>query len=80
MKMLLRRMKRWRRERGRRGSTKRGGHRAARFPFHVPRLVLGGDWYSRDLAEAALAHSLRDKTEAAYRRGDALEKRRKDDG
>ncbi len=33
--------------------------------------------YPRDLAEAALAHTLRDKTEAAYRRGDALEKRRK---
>jgi integrase len=33
--------------------------------------------YPRDLAEAALAHALRDKTEAAYRRGDALEKRRK---
>ena len=33
--------------------------------------------YPRDLAEAALAHALHDKTEAAYRRGDALEKRRK---
>jgi integrase len=33
--------------------------------------------HPRDLAEAALAHALRDKTEAAYRRGDALEKRRK---
>jgi len=33
--------------------------------------------YPRDVAEAALAHALRDKTEAAYRRGDALEKRRK---
>jgi len=33
--------------------------------------------YPRDLAEAALAHVLCDKTEAAYRRGDALEKRRK---
>ena len=36
-----------------------------------------GTEYPRDLAEAALAHMLRDKTEAAYRRGDALEKRRK---
>lgn len=41
------------------------------------------DWCSeatghpRELAEAALAHTLRDKVEAAYRRGDALEKRRK---
>ena len=29
------------------------------------------------LAEAALAHALPDKTEAAYQRGDLLEKRRK---
>lgn len=33
--------------------------------------------FPREVAEAALAHSLGDKTEAAYRRGDALEKRRK---
>lgn len=32
--------------------------------------------YPRDVAEAALAHVLKDKTEAAYRRGTALEKRR----
>lgn len=32
--------------------------------------------YPRDLAETALAHSLGNKTEEAYRRGDALEKRR----
>lgn len=32
--------------------------------------------YPRDLAEAALAHTLSDAVEAAYRRGDALEKRR----
>jgi integrase len=32
--------------------------------------------FPREVAEAALAHSLRDKTEAAYRRSDALEKRR----
>ncbi|MGW6778962.1 tyrosine-type recombinase/integrase [Brucella pseudogrignonensis] len=32
--------------------------------------------YSRDIAEAALAHVLRDRTEAAYRRGTALAKRR----
>jgi integrase len=40
------------------------------------------DWVSEEtnfpgeLAEAALAHSVRDKTEAAYRRGNLLEKRR----
>lgn len=32
--------------------------------------------YPRDLAEQALAHVLESKVEAAYRRGDALEKRR----
>ncbi|MHC3941425.1 MULTISPECIES: tyrosine-type recombinase/integrase [unclassified Paenochrobactrum] len=32
--------------------------------------------YPRDVAEAALAHVIRDKTEAAYRRGTALAKRR----
>jgi integrase len=40
------------------------------------------DWASeqtnfpRDVCEMALAHSIKDKTEAAYRRGDLLEKRR----
>ena len=33
--------------------------------------------FSRDLAEAALAHKVGDETERAYRRSDALEKRRK---
>ncbi len=32
--------------------------------------------YSREVAEAALAHTLRDKVEAAYRRGDLFEKRK----
>ena len=32
--------------------------------------------YPRELAEQALAHTLESKVEAAYRRGDALEKRR----
>ena len=31
--------------------------------------------YPRDVAEAALAHAIEDKTEAAYRRSDQLEKR-----
>jgi integrase len=31
--------------------------------------------YPRETAEAALAHTLRDKTEAAYQRGDLMEKR-----
>ena len=33
--------------------------------------------YPRDVAEAALAHAIPDKTEAAYRRGSAIEKRRR---
>jgi integrase len=33
--------------------------------------------YPRELAEAALAHVLKDKTESAYQRGDLLEKRRR---
>ena len=32
--------------------------------------------YPRELAEAALAHTLGDETERAYRRGEALERRR----
>jgi integrase len=32
--------------------------------------------YPRDVVEMALAHAIKDKSEAAYRRGDALEKRR----
>jgi integrase len=33
--------------------------------------------FPREIAEAALAHAVGDATERAYRRGDALEKRRK---
>jgi integrase len=33
--------------------------------------------YPREVAEAALAHTLRDRTEAAYQRGDMMEKRRR---
>ena len=33
--------------------------------------------YPREVAEAALAHTLRDKTEAAYQRSDLMEKRRR---
>jgi integrase len=34
-----------------------------------------GNTFSREVCEHALAHSLPDKVEAAYRRGDLLEKR-----
>jgi integrase len=33
--------------------------------------------YARDVAEQALAHTLPDKVEAAYRRGDLMDKRRR---
>jgi integrase len=33
--------------------------------------------YSRDIVERCLAHAIKDKTEAAYHRGDQLEKRRR---
>lgn len=33
--------------------------------------------YARDVAEMALAHAIKDQTEAAYRRGDLFEKRRR---
>ena len=33
--------------------------------------------YPRDVVEMALAHAIKDKSEAAYRRGDALPKRAK---
>jgi integrase len=33
--------------------------------------------FPRDVVEAALAHAIENKVEAAYRRSDALEKRRK---
>jgi integrase len=32
--------------------------------------------FSREVCESALAHAIKDKTEAAYRRGDLLDKRR----
>ncbi|MGH7118123.1 MAG: tyrosine-type recombinase/integrase, partial [Acetobacteraceae bacterium] len=55
----------------------------------TPELTLHGfrstfrDWcaeatnYPREIAEAALAHTNRDKTEAAYQRGDVIDKRRR---
>ena len=33
--------------------------------------------YPRDVAEMALAHTIGDKVEAAYRRGDLMEKRKR---
>ena len=51
---------------------------------HRPRLPLdvfglGSDRtsYPRDVIEMALAHAIKDKSGAAYRRGDALDKRRR---
>ena len=45
-------------------------------------ITLVSDWASertnfpREVCEQALAHTIKDKTEAAYRRGDLLDKRR----
>ncbi|MEJ1381615.1 MAG: integrase arm-type DNA-binding domain-containing protein [Candidatus Sedimenticola sp. (ex Thyasira tokunagai)] len=59
------------------------------FKDQHPALTIHGfrssfrDWcaeqtnYPRELAEAALAHVIKDQTEAAYQRGDMLERRRK---
>jgi len=57
-----------------------GGNRGAFVP-HGFRSSFR-DWsgevssFPRDIAEMALAHAIKDKTEAAYRRGDLLNKRR----
>ena len=64
MLMLLERM-------GRRGATTSHGFRSS-FSDWASEVSL----YSSELRETALAHSIGNKAEAAYRRGDALEKRR----
>lgn len=48
-------------------------------PLQVLDQPLGGEAtnHPREIAEAALAHTLRDKVEAAYQRGDVLDKRRR---
>ena len=61
--MLLRRMKREITTHGFRSSFRDWAGEATSFP--------------RELAEAALAHTVGDETERAYRRADALERRRK---
>ena len=43
---------------------------------HVPRLGRQRHQVPRELAELALAHAIKGSAEAAYRRDDALEKRR----
>ena len=65
-----------------------GGHDTIDTMDTMPRPTVHGmrstfrDWcaeataFPREIAEAALAHSNRDKTEAAYLRGDAIDKRR----
>ena len=53
------------------------GHHRAWIPIHLPRLVrrVREQFDFCDVFEHARAHSLQDKTEAAYQRGDLLEKR-----
>ena len=45
-------------------------------PLHLPGLGGGGFADPREVIEAALAHRLKDKAEAAYARGDLFVKRR----
>ncbi len=48
----------------------------ARLPLQLPRLGRERNRLPRELIETALAHVIGDKAEQAYRRSDALEKRR----
>ena len=48
----------------------------ARLPLDVLGLGVRSQPFSSELRETALAHTIGNKAEAAYRRGDALEKRR----
>jgi len=48
----------------------------ARRPYTALKMALRRMGMHREIAEAALAHVTGDKAERAYRRGDALEKRR----
>jgi integrase len=58
---------------------RRAGIAATTHGFRSSFRDWAGDYTSfpRDVVEAALAHAIENKTEAAYRRSDALEKRRK---
>ena len=57
---------------------RRLGHKVTAHGFRSSFRDWCGDCthYPREVAEAALAHSVGDQTERAYRRGTALEKRR----
>ena len=59
----------------RRGSTARAA--GMRLPVEFQRLGRQRNILPRDLIETALAHVVGDAAEQAYRRSDALEKRRK---
>ena len=50
--------------------------RPPRFPFNLQGLAAERTNYPKDMADMALAHAVGDKVDAAYRRGDMLEKRR----
>ena len=52
----------------------------ARLPRDVQDMGDGAHQYQREVVEAALAHVIGDKVEAAYQRGDLLDKRRRADG
>ena len=50
-------------------------HRS-RFPLHLQGLVQRPDTFPNEMSEVALAHTVSDKVEAAYRRGNMVERRR----
>ena len=66
-------------EHGAVGAAQGPRHRrgAARFPFELPRLGGGETDHPREVVEAALAHAVRNQTEAAYARSDLFARRRR---
>ena len=58
------------------GPRNQAPSRAAWAAQHVPDWVAECTNYPADMAEVALAHKISNAVEAAYRRGDMIEKRR----
>ena len=61
---------------GRAAQGHAAGSHGARLPFAFKDWATETTDHPREIIEATLAHIVGDKVEAAYRRGDALEKRR----
>jgi integrase len=58
-----------------RGMKRRRAHRCTTFRSTFSDWARENTAYPRDIVEMALAHAIKDKSEAAYRLGDALPKR-----